>query len=122
MRLLNKIEKGESLMTSYPYPLQIWRLGDQTIMAMGGEVVVEYAIQLKRIFGQDIFVLGYSNDRMGYIPFELILNEGGYEGATSIMTGELPSPWALGIESLILNQMEQLAEQAGVPKPDIKIK
>lgn len=115
-RLLNKVEHGEKLMTSYPYPMQIWRLGDQTIMTLGGEVVVEYAIQLKRIFGQDIFVLGYSNDRMGYIPSELILKEGGYEGASSIMTSELPSPWASDIETVILNQMKQLAEQAGVPK------
>lgn len=115
-RLLSQVERGEPLMTSYPYPLQIWRLGDQTLMTMGGEVVVEYAIQLKRIFGKDIFVLGYSNDRMGYIPSELILKEGGYEGATSIMTGDLPSPWAPGIEDLILRQMEQLADQTGVPK------
>ena len=122
VRLLNKIEHGESLMTSYPYPIQIWRLGDQTIMTMGGEVVVEYAIQLKRIFGQDIFVLGYSNDRMGYIPSALILKEGGYEGETSIMTSELPSPWAPGVETVILSQIEQLAEKTGVPKAETKNK
>jgi neutral ceramidase len=25
--LLSKLEKGEKLMTSYPYPLQVWKLG-----------------------------------------------------------------------------------------------
>lgn len=114
---LKKIEQGGSLMTSYPYPLQIWRLGDQTIMTLGGEPVIEYAIQLKRIFGQDVFVLGYCNDRMGYIPSTAILQEGGYEGASSIMGGsELPSTWASNIETMILSQMVQLAQEAGIPK------
>ena len=29
------------------------------------------------------FVLGYSNDVMSYIPSEIIIKEGGYEGNTS---------------------------------------
>ena len=37
-------------MTSYPYPVQVWKLGDQAIMALGGELVVEYSIRLKEDF------------------------------------------------------------------------
>lgn len=115
-RQLDQLNKGKSLMTSYPYPLQIWRLGNQTMMMLGGEAVIEYAIQLKQIFGQDIFVLGYSNDVMAYIPTSAIINEGGYEGASSVMTTDLPSIWASDIEITILSQMVQLAKESGISK------
>lgn len=116
IRQLDQLNNGKQLMTSYPYPLQIWRLGDQTMMMLGGEAVIEYAIQLKYIFGQDVFVLGYSNDVMAYIPSSSIINEGGYEGASSVMTTDLPATWASDIEIIILNQMVQLAKESGVPK------
>lgn len=117
-RQLQTLNKEGSLMTSYPYPLQVWRLGNQTMMMLGGEPVIEYAIQLKHIFGPDIFVLGYSNDVMAYIPTSAILNEGGYEGASSVMTTDLPSIWATDIEITILSQMVQLAQEAGVPRTE----
>ena len=83
------------------------------MMMLGGEAVIEYAIQLKQIFGQDIFVLGYSNDVMAYIPSSAIINEGGYEGASSVTTTDLPSTWASDIEITILSQMVQLAKESG---------
>lgn len=117
-RLHAKLTRGESLPSTYPYPLQIWQLGDQKIMSLGGELVVDYAIELKRIFGQDTFVLGYSNDVMAYIPTALILQEGGYEGESSQMVYGLPSTWSPDIQAMILFHMLQLAEQAGIQKSD----
>ena len=64
LRLLEKIESGESLRTSYPYPVQVWNLGNQPIVSLGGELLIDYTIRPKQIFGEDIFVLGYSNDVM----------------------------------------------------------
>jgi hypothetical protein len=115
--LIDSLHKGKPLRTSYPYPVQVLRLGEQIIFSMGGEVVVEYALELKRIFGQNIFVAGYSNDVMAYIPTAAILNEGGYEGAASITSssGCLPSPWAVNIEPLILEEILKLAKQINVP-------
>ena len=118
--LLAKINKGEALMTSYPYPIQALRLGEQLIFALGGEVVVEYAIELKRVFGQDTFVFGYSNDpNVAYIPSATILREGGYEGATSQISKGLPGPWASNIETVILSEAMKLAAEVGV-KPGEK--
>jgi neutral ceramidase len=113
--LLAKIKNGESLMTSYPYPVQALRLGGQLIFTLGGEVVVEYAIELKRIFGKDIIVFGYSNDpNVAYIPSTTILREGGYEGATSQLSKGLPGPWAPDIETIILTEALKLAAEVGV--------
>ncbi|HEY0668977.1 MAG TPA: neutral/alkaline non-lysosomal ceramidase N-terminal domain-containing protein [Sphingobacteriaceae bacterium] len=115
-RVLGKVNRGESFPTSYPYPLQVWQLGEQPIMTLGGELVIQYAIDLKRIFGQNLFVMGYSNDVMTYIPSELILKEGGYEGALAHMVYGLPSKWAPGVEKTILDEMTKLAEEAGLKK------
>lgn len=120
--LLEKINNGESLMNSYPYPVQVLRLGDQLIFTLGGELVIEYAIELKRIFGDDIFVFGYSNDpNVAYIPSATILKEGGYEGASSQLSKGLPGIWSSNIETKILTEAIKLAEEVGI-KASNKIK
>jgi neutral ceramidase len=119
-RMLKKVENGEPLLTGYPFPLQVWNVGGQSIFALGGELVVEYAIELKRVFGPDAFVMGYSNDVMAYIPSTTILREGGYEGKTSQMVYGLPGTWASNIETVILHEIVRLARQAGVPQVEYK--
>lgn len=119
-RMLRKLEKGETFPTTYPFPVQVWKVGDQSIFTLGGELVVEYSIELKRIFGPEAFVMGYSNDVMAYIPTSTILREGGYEGKSSQMVYGLPSTWASDIETLILYEIVQLAKQAGVPRIQYK--
>jgi hypothetical protein len=116
-RKLDSLKQNGSLRTSYPYPVEVWKLGNQPIITLGGEVTVGYANRLKQIFGQNIFVLGYSNDVMAYIPTGKILREGGYEGRTSIMVYGLPATWAPGIETMILYTVMQVAKKVGVKKP-----
>lgn len=117
-RLYKEVKEGAILPSAYPYPLQVWKLGDQAIMALGGELVVGYAVSLKRIFGQDTFVMGYSNDVMSYIPTAVILREGGYEGHAAHMVYGLPSKWSSDIEYVILYEMVRLAKEVGVPKKE----
>jgi neutral ceramidase len=109
--LLQRLEWGEILKNTYPYPCQVWKLGDQALMALGGELLIEYAIELKKVFGFDIFVLGYSNDVMAYIPSETVLKEGGYEGTRSPV---FTTAWNMNIESVIIGEMNRLAKIAGV--------
>lgn len=120
-RMQGKVHNGEKLRSEYPYPVQVWQLGDQGLVALGGEVVVDYTIRLKRIFGQDLFVLGYSNDVMSYIPSVRILREGGYEGATSQAVYGLPSTWTADIEGRIIHEVIQLAKEAEVAMPKSSI-
>lgn len=115
-RMKEEREKGLPALTEYPFPVQIWKLGDQPIMTLGGETVVAYALELKKVFGPDLVVMGYSNDVMGYIPSTTILREGGYEGASSQMVYGMPSTWAATLEIEILHEFLRLAEQVGVPK------
>lgn len=116
-RMLGKLKRGDSFPKTYAYPVQIWQLGDQTLISLGGEVVIDYAIKLKQIFGPETFIAGYSNDVMGYIPSATILREGGYEGDSAQMVYGLPGVWASTIETTILSEVVKLARQAGVPTP-----
>lgn len=109
---LERLNRGESFLTTYPFPVQVWKIGDQPIITMGGEPVVEYAFKLKQIFGQNTFVFGYSNNVMAYISTPLILNEGGYEGTSTPFPA---SPWAINIEPMIIGEILRLARQVGVP-------
>ena len=111
---LEILRKNGSLITSYPYPVQIWKLGDQSIMTMGGEPVVQYSIELKKLFGPDVFVMGYANDVMAYIPSETILKDGGYEGELSQMVYGMPGKWDSDIQVKILKEFEKLAVKTGV--------
>ena len=120
-RNLEKLQRGEKLITSYPYPVQLWQLGDQPVVCLGGELVIDYAIRLKQLFGPELFVMGYSNDVMSYIPSARILREGGYEVATSQIVYGMPGTWEADIETRIVKKVLDLAEQSGVPIPESKL-
>ena len=93
---------------SYPYPISYWEIGNQKLFVLGGESVISYSIKLKEFFGEQAFVMSYANDVMGYIPSEVILNEGGYEGDTAQRVYGLPAKWDKKIESLIINGIKDL--------------
>ncbi len=107
--LLGLLDRGEKIPTSHEFPIQAWHLGGLTLLALGGEPMVSYALRMKADLGPNTIVLGYTNDVLAYIPNERVLKEGGYEGDTSMQLWGHPSPWATGIEDRILNAAVQLA-------------
>lgn len=115
-RVLAQRQAGTPFPKSYPYPVQAWRLGDQPLFALGGELVVAYALEIKKRYGPEAFVLGYSNDVMAYIPSETILQEGGYEGASSQMVYGQPGPWQPVLQEQILKEVEKLAREVSISK------
>ncbi|HEY2839365.1 MAG TPA: neutral/alkaline non-lysosomal ceramidase N-terminal domain-containing protein, partial [Pirellulales bacterium] len=47
--LLAQIAGGKPLSQTYPYPVQIWRLGDGPVwVTLGGEVVVDFSLRIKQ--------------------------------------------------------------------------
>src|SRR5262249_51358064 len=75
-RLLKQLDDTGKLDESYPhYPVQVWGFGDQiTWVALGGEVVIDYQIRLKKELpaNRTLWVTGYANDVMAYIPSERV--------------------------------------------------
>lgn len=112
---LDKLDRGESLIARYHYPIQVWKIGDLPVITLGGEPMVEYAKKLRLIFGQEAFVFGYSNDVMAYMGTPLVLTEGGYEGSSSPFRGRDRAKWAFNIENMIIEGVLNLAKQVDVP-------
>jgi hypothetical protein len=102
--LLKKLDSDGSLAGTYLYPVQVWQLGSElTFLALGGEVVVDYSLRLKKELGREnTWVAGYTNDVMAYIPSLRVLKEGGYEGGGAMVYYGLPTVWGPKVEELIV--------------------
>lgn len=108
-RILKMLNTLGSLPKSYPYPVQVLRVGDLTWVTLGGEVVVDYSLRLKReIKDPIVWVAGYSNDVMTYIPSLRVWKEGGYEGGDAMKWGSHPTRWAEGTEEAIVSKVHEL--------------
>jgi neutral ceramidase len=91
----------------FSYPVQVIRFGDDLMLvALGNEVVVDYALRLKRELtkpeGPAIWVAGYSNVYSGYIPSRRVLLEGGYEARSR--------PWKPTLEERIVGKVHELVK------------
>ena len=103
--LLERMARDGKLTTSYPYPVQTWKLGSTgpSLVFLGGEVVVDYSLRLKKELGGNasIWPIGYANDVMAYIPSARVLKEGGYEGAAAMVYYGQPTIWGEAVEEKI---------------------
>jgi len=114
-RLLAQMDRGK-LKSSYDYPVQVVRFGNVvTLVALGSEVVVDYALRLKReIPGPGTWVAGYSNDYFGYMPSRRVLEEGGYEGGDGNRDIH-PGYWDPSIEERIVGKVHELLQRMKSP-------
>ncbi len=117
--LLEVLDVTGTLPGSYPVPVQVVRFGDSlTLITMGGEVVVDYALRLKQEIGEKtsgapVWFSGYCNDVMTYIPSRRVLEEGGYEGGGAmrhIRSTVHPAPWEFEIEEKLVSKIHELFE------------
>jgi neutral ceramidase len=115
--LLKQIEKDGKMADAYPhYPVQVWRLGGQVVwVALGGEVVIDYNLRLKKELagGPPLWIAGYANDVMAYIPSARVLGEGGYEADSSMIYYGFPTKWAPAIEDRIVAKVHELVKASG---------
>ena len=118
--LLETITKQGKLDATYPYPVQVWKLGELTWVFLGGEVVVDYSLRIKRNLGAShTWVSAYCNDVMAYIPSRRILDEGGYEGGGAMVYYGLPASWAPEVEETIFSALARRM-RALTSQPDLR--
>jgi hypothetical protein len=112
--LLEELEKNGKIRTTYPYLVQVVRFGeDLTMVALAGEVVVDYSLRLKsELPGRAVWVAAYSNDVFGYIPSVRVLTEGGYEAGGAMRYTDLPGPFAPSVEQRVVSKVHQLVNKA----------
>jgi hypothetical protein len=120
--LLKELEQTGKIQTTYPYLIQVIQFGDDlTMIALAGEVVVDYSLRLKAelsrpstggLAGRPVWVAAYCNDVFGYLPSLRILQEGGYEGGDMMVYTPLPGPFAPSVEKLVVDKVHELVRKA----------
>lgn len=111
-RMLANLDRDGKLISSYAYPVQVWRFGRTfTLLALAGEVVVDYSLRLRTQYGfNNLWVASYSNDVFAYIPSLRVWKEGGYEGADAMIPYGLPVRFAPSVEEVIIHKVNLMME------------
>ena len=114
---LSILAQGGSISSTMSYPVQVWSFGNQlAIVFLGGEVVVDYSLRIKREFIKEkIWVNAYSNDVSTYIASKRLFSEGGYEVDGSMPYYNHPSRLTEDTEERIMAVVREL-----IPKGFVK--
>ncbi|WP_162946592.1 neutral/alkaline non-lysosomal ceramidase N-terminal domain-containing protein [Chitinophaga barathri] len=110
-------DKGWDL-SNHNYPVQAMRIGNKlTILSLSGEVVVDYSLNAKKQYpGEHLFVAGYCNQVVCYIPTERIIEEGGYEPVSSQMYYGMPGPFEKSVEVKVNAAISTVMQKVGLHK------
>lgn len=127
---LERVERGEVISPVLDYPVQVWNFDDRLAMVnLAGEVVVDYSIRLKNLFGaEQLWVNAYANDVPCYIASRRVIGEGGYEAEGSMYWYNKPAPFSPEVEDLIIAGVKALmpstfkAERPTINQPTLILK
>ncbi len=111
--LLDQIATHGKLIDEYPLTIQaIDFAGKLLLIAIGGEIVIDWATQLTKTYGGDraVWVAGYCNDMIGYVPTRRLQLEGGYEAGGAMKWSWLPGPFADDVEQRVVAGVRQVIE------------
>lgn len=110
-----KYDRGEPLAHEAPYPIHVWRFGnDLTFIALTGEAVGDYSLRFKRAYGIDTtWVAAYCNELYAYVPSRRVLEEGGYEGRTGMAEFGHAAPFRSDVEEIIASNVDELIRAVG---------
>ena len=109
-QFLRQLDAGKPLPSIVPYPVQAWAFdGDFAMVFLGGEVVADYALRLKRELGVSrLWVNAYANHVPCYIPSRQVLKEGGYEAEAAMDYYGWPTRLAEDTEDRIVRTVHDL--------------
>jgi len=112
--MLEAYNKGWDV-SHYPFPVQVVRFNnDLTILALSGEIVVDYSLRAKAEYPKEnMFVAGYCNEVMCYIPTRRVLDEGGYEADRSMIGYGFPGPFAGNVEEKVFSAIHLAMKATG---------
>jgi hypothetical protein len=107
---LSVLAQGGTIPGTMSYPVQVWIFGNQlAIVFLGGEVVVDYSLRIKREFIKEkMWVTAYSNDVSTYIASKRLFTEGGYEVDGSMPYYNHPSRLTEDTEEKIMKAIHEL--------------
>jgi hypothetical protein len=111
---LEILDRDGALRGSFDYPITTWTFGESlTMVFLPGEVTVDYALRLKReLDGSRLWVTAYANAMPCYICPERMLDEGGYEVDSSMVSYGQPTLLAPEAEDTIVREVKALVSPA----------
>ncbi len=112
--VLKRIERGEKP-PILSYPITTWTFGDDLAMVfLTGEVVVDYALRLKReLKDPRLWITAYTHAVPCYIASKRIIEEGGYEARNSLssrISYGRPHEVSPAMEDRIVKQVRKLLQ------------
>ncbi len=119
-RMLEVLDTGGTLPSHYRAPIAVWQFGqDLTLVALSGEVVVDYAHLIENAIGpMQLWLSAYNNDVFGYLPSARVLAEGGYE--TRGVSHGGPGFFSPDAQDVVVSKVRELAARAGRALPTDK--
>jgi len=110
--MLAKLDQGAKAASTYDCPVAVWQFGTNlTLVALSGEVVVDYVPLLEQAIGPlQLWIAAYCNDVFGYFPSARVLKEGGYECRGLYTTEGFFAP---GAQDVLVAKVRDLARRAG---------
>jgi hypothetical protein len=111
--MLDVIARDGRTLAAEPAPQHVLRLGDLSLVALSGEVVVDYALAIKRKYGGGTWVAGYTDTVFGYVPSGRVLREGGYEGGDAMLYFGRPGPFVDTVEDTVMKGVDALMAATG---------
>jgi len=116
--MLATLAKMGRLPETYPMPIHVWRFGDQFSMVfLGGEVVADYALRIRKDLPAATWVSAYCDDVFGYVASERMRDEGGYEVDDSMIYYNQPGRWSTGTEEVIFRRIHELYNNKTPDRP-----
>jgi len=106
--MLDVLARDGRLPSHEPAPVHVVRFGGLTLITLSGEVVVDYALALKREYGDRVWAAAYTDTVAGYVPSVRVLKEGGYEGGGAMLYYGRPGPFAASVERTLLDEVARL--------------
>ncbi|MCX7429087.1 MAG: hypothetical protein NTW96_26115 [Planctomycetia bacterium] len=111
-RFLDQLAAGKPF-ASYPYPVQVWKLGDDQLwISLAGEVVVDYSLKFKAKYGPTTWTSGFTQEMVCYIPSLRVLKEGFGQEVGSPRSYGLPAyGWTAEVEDRVTAGVERLVDE-----------
>lgn len=112
-QVLDLASSDQGLPISYPYPVQVWKLGDGQIwISLAGEVVVDYSLKFKATYGSTTWTNGFAQEMVCYIPSRRVWQEGFGQEVGSLRAYGLPAyTWTAEVEDRVAACVNRLVRQ-----------
>jgi len=103
------LDHPDWLAPSIPLHLQRLDVADGlSLLAMNGEIVVEYGLRIREAGGGATLPMGYANGMTGYVPTARIIAEGGYEAGEARPYFFLPAPFDPTVETVMNDAIDRI--------------